>query len=96
MRRAAVWIGVWALSGCAAPSRVQTQVVRVPVPVVQTCPAPRVPARPALPIATLTPTSSPAQVMRAYVLSTTQLEGYAQQLEALLGVQRDTEPHPLR
>jgi hypothetical protein len=84
------------LAGCAASPAVRTQVVRVPVPIVQPCPAPSVPARPALPIAALAATSSPAQVMRAYVVSVAMLEGYVEQLEALLGVQGKPVPDPVR
>jgi hypothetical protein len=85
-----------ALAGCAASPAVHTQVVRVPVPIVQPCPAPSVPARPALPIAALAATSTPAQAMRAYVVSVAVLEGYAEQLEALLGVRRETASSPVR
>ena len=96
MRTAAVGLGMLALAGCAASPGVRTQVVRVPVPIVQPCLAPSVPARPALPIAHFAATSSPAQVMRAYVGSVAVLEGYAEQLEALLGVPRKPAPHPVR
>lgn len=96
MRTTAVGFGMLALAGCAASPVVRTQVVRVPVPIVQPCPTPSVPARPALPIAALAATSSPAQVMRAYVVSVAMLEGYVEQLEALLGVQRKPAPHPVR
>ena len=96
MRTVAVGLAMLALAGCAASPAVRTQVVRVPVPIVQPCPAPSVPARPALPIAALAATSSPAQVMRAYVVSVAMLEGYVEQLEALLGVQRKPAPPPVR
>ncbi len=75
---------VLALAGCAT-SRVVTQTVDVPVPVIQKCPTPVIPARPHLPIAGLTSRSAPADVERAYVESVSLLEGYAAQLEALLG-----------
>ncbi len=96
MRTAAVGLAMLSLAGCAASPAVRTQVVRVPVPIVQPCPAPSVPARPALPIAALAATSSPAQVMRAYVVSVAMLEGYVEQLEALLGVQGKPVPDPVR
>lgn len=77
------------LAGCAAqPPRVVVQQVKVPVPVEMPCPAPSVPARPRLPIAGLQPGASPADVARAYVATVAVLEGYAVQLEQLLGVQR--------
>jgi hypothetical protein len=96
MRTAAVGLAILSLAGCAASPAVRTQVVRVPVPIVQPCRAPSVPARPALPIAALAATSSPAQVMRAYVVSVAMLEGYIEQLEALLGVRRETASPPVR
>ena len=96
MRTAVAGLAMLSLAGCAASPAVRTQVVRVPVPIVQPCPAPSVPARPALPIAALAATSSPAQVMRAYVVSVTMLEGYVEQLEALLGVQGKPAPDPVR
>ena len=96
MRTVAVGLAMLSLAGCAASPAVRTQVVRVPVPIVQPCPAPSVPARPALPIAHLAATSSPAQVMRAYAVSVAVLEGYAEQLEALLGVRREPAPPPVR
>ena len=96
MRTAAVGLAMLSLAGCAASPAVRTQVVRVPVPIVQPCPAPSVPARPALPIAALAVTSSPAQVMLAYVVSVTMLEGYVEQLEALLGVRREPASPPVR
>ena len=74
------------LGGCATPApQVVTQRVDVPVPVVQRCPKPGVPPRPHLPIATITAQSAPSDVERAYVESVDLLEGYAEQLEKLLG-----------
>ncbi len=77
------------LAGCAAPApRVVVQQVKVPVPVQVPCPAPSVPARPHLPIADLAPGAPPADVARAYVATVAVLEGYAAQLEQLLGARR--------
>lgn len=77
------------LGGCAAPPpRVIVQKVDVPVPVQVPCPAPSVPERPALPIASLKPGATPADVDRALVATVAVLQGYAAQLEQLLGVQR--------
>lgn len=74
------------LGGCATPApQVVTQRVQVPVPVMQPCPKPVVPPRPHLPIATITAQSAPPDVERAYVESVDLLEGYAEQLEKLLG-----------
>jgi hypothetical protein len=74
------------LAGCAAQvPTIKTQIVKVPVPVQVPCPAPSIPARPALPIGNLTPSSTPAQVDQAYVATVAALEGYAAQLEKLLG-----------
>ncbi len=77
------------LSGCAAPpARVVVQQVKVPVPVQVPCPAPSVPARPHLPIADLAPGAPPAAVDRALVATVATLQGYAAQLEQLLGATR--------
>lgn len=51
----------------------------------QPCPKPVVPPRPRLPIGALTAQSAPSDVERAYVESVDMLEGYAEQLEKLLG-----------
>ena len=76
----------FALAGCAAPPpRIVVQQVKVPVPVQVPCPAPSVPARPQLPIAGLQPGAAPADVVRAYVAMVAVLQGYAAQLEQLLG-----------
>ena len=74
------------LSGCAAPPpTVEVQKINIPVPVQVPCPAPSVPARPHLPIADLKPGAAPADVDRALVATIAILQGYAAQLEALLG-----------
>ena len=74
------------LAGCAAQvPTVEVQKINIPVPVQVPCPAPSVPARPALPIANLNASSTPADVARAYVATVVVLEGYAAQLEKLLG-----------
>jgi hypothetical protein len=77
------------LAGCAAQvPTIKTQIVKVPVPVQVPCPTLSVPARPALPIAKLSTTSTPAQVDQAYVATVAVLQGYAAQLEQLLGARR--------
>ena len=77
------------LGGCAAPPpRVVVQTVKVPVEVQVPCPAPSVPARPALPIASLKTGAAPADVDRALVATVAVLQGYAAQLEQLLGAKR--------
>ncbi len=77
------------LAGCAAqPPHVVVQQVKVPVAVQMPCPAPSVPARPHLPIADLKPGATPADVDRALVATVAVLQGYAAQLEQLLGAQR--------
>lgn len=76
------------LAGCAATPRVVVQQVKVPVAVQVPCPAPSVPARPHLPIADLKPGAPPAAVDRALVATIATLQGYAAQLEQLLGVRR--------
>ena len=79
------------LAGCAAPPpRVVVQKVDVPVPVQTPCPAPSVPARPHLPIADLKPGAAPADVDRALVATIATLQGYAAQLETLLGSNAQT------
>lgn len=71
------------LAGCATPTTTTVlKEVKVPVPVVQPCPAPVKPARPTLPIQKLTKDSTPDQVMSAYYLSVLVLEKYAASLEA--------------
>ena len=77
------------LAGCAAPPpRVVVQKIDVPVPVQVPCPAPSVPARPHLPIGELKPGAAPADVDRALVATVAVLQGYAAQLEQLLGAKR--------
>ncbi len=77
------------LAGCAEPPpRVVVQEVDVPVPVQVPCPAPSVPARPHLPIADLKPGAPPATIDRALVATVATLQGYAAQLEQLLGDDR--------
>ncbi len=86
---AATALAVVALAGCAAsPPRVVVQKVDVPVPVQTPCPAPSAPARPHLPIADLAPGAPPAAVDRALVATVATLQGYAAQLEQLLGATR--------
>ena len=86
---AAAALALMGLAGCAAPPpRVVVQKVDVPVPVQVPCPAPSVPARPHLPIADLKPGAAPADVDRALIATVATLQGYAAQLEQLLGVKR--------
>ncbi len=88
-RRAAVIALAALLASCAAPPpHVVVQQVKVPVAVQVPCPAPSVPARPHLPIADLKPGAPPAAVDRALIATVATLQGYAAQLEQLLGVNR--------
>ena len=76
-------------AGCAAPQPVaRVETVEVLVPVIEPCPAPPEALRPALPLAALDSTSTPADVLRAYVSSAWLLAGYAEELETILGAYR--------
>ncbi len=89
MKLLTILLAIALLGGCAAPPpRVVVQKVDVPVPVQTPCPAPSVPARPHLPIADLKPGAPPAAVDRALVATVATLQGYAAQLEQLLGATR--------
>jgi predicted choloylglycine hydrolase len=73
------------LTGCA--SQETPAVVKVPVAV--SCPIPVLPKAPHLPIATLKPDSSPAEVMKAYAVSIELLQQYSHHLRTiLLGYQK--------
>lgn len=87
--RAIIWLGVLVmlagmLMGCGTTTEVRTE----PVPVLTAVPVPPPAAppleRPTLPIAVLDSTSTPGEVMRAYVASVVLLQGYAEALEAQL------------
>lgn len=70
--------GLLALTGCAAPARVQT-LVPVPVECRET-----VPDRPAMPTEVLLPGASPWVLMRAALAEIDRREGYELQLRAAL------------
>ena len=70
-----------ALSACASAPPRAPRVVRVPVPV--RCTA-RMPLAPLLPLQSIGPRSTDAEVARAYVGSIVELKGYADQLSRLL------------
>ncbi len=76
VRRAlgALTLGI-AVSGCAAAVTpvARPVTVRLPVPVPVYCPVPKL-GYPALPIALLTPASSPADTIRAYAASVAKLK----------------------
>ena len=76
------------LAGCAAEPVIRT--VEVEIPVAVDCPAPPAIARPALPIAGLTPDSQPADVLRAYAATVEALMGYSLELEGVLDGYRET------
>lgn len=63
------------VSGCAAAvtPAARPVTVQVPVPVPVYCPVPKL-GHPALPIASLTPASSPADTIRAYAASVARLK----------------------
>ena len=75
------------LAGCAAEPVIRT--VEVEIPVAVDCPAPPAIARPALPIAGLTPDSQPADVLRAYAATVEALMGYSLELEGVLDGYRE-------
>ena len=68
------------LGGCAAqPPVVQTQIVKVPVPVQVPCPAPSLPPKPAL----ITPSGTPSQIIKALVADLALVMGDDDQVRAL-------------
>ena len=68
------------LAGCAAtPPIVQTQIVKVPVPVQVPCPAPTLPPKPAL----ITPSGTPSQIIKALVADLALVMGDDDQVRAL-------------
>lgn len=70
--------------GCAARPMVQYVPQRVEVPVIEKPPAIAVPAPPRLAIQELTPSSSDAEMMAAWVASVEQLKADDQRLRALI------------
>ena len=68
------------LAGCATqPPIVQTQIVKVPVPVQVPCPAPTLPPKPAL----ITPSGTPSQIIKALVADLALVMGDDDQVRAL-------------
>lgn len=78
------------LSGCCPEQRPEIRYVtqRVEVPVSVPCPAPLPLDPPILAIEGLSPGAPPAEVVKAYAVSTEQLMGYSRQLEARLAAYR--------
>jgi hypothetical protein len=78
------------LAGCCPESRPEIRYVtqRVEVPVSVPCPAPPPADPPALAIEGLPPEAPPAEVLKAYAVTTEQLMGYSRQLEARLAAYR--------
>lgn len=70
-----------ALSGCASNSALPKA---VHIPVAVACPKPQIPAKPILPLASLSVHDNPDVVMKAYVASIKLLDGYNQELIHLL------------
>lgn len=66
-----------ACATCPAPKEVK-------VPVAVPCPTPQIPPKPHLPIADIKPNSPPNTVIQAYAASVKLLQGYSNQLIALL------------
>ena len=76
-----------AMSACStAPVKCETQIVKVPVAVVD---APPVVITPTLPITTITPKSSDDDVIRSYVESITALKAYTNELEQIVQHYKD-------
>ena len=87
--RATIWVGILVMligmcMGCGTTTEVRTETVPVLTPVpVQPPSAPEI-DRPVLPLASIDSTSTPDEVMRAYIASVVLLQGYARALEAQL------------
>ncbi len=74
------------MNGCGTPVEPPPPVpvtVKVPVPEPVYCPAPNE-AKPALPIAGLSPRSAPADTMRAYAASVVILKGAVEERDQIL------------
>lgn len=77
------------LAGCAAqPPIVQTQIVKVPVPVQTPCPAPQVPPEPSY----IEPQGTSAEIIRSLVLDFGLALGDSRALRAQLGARPPTPP----
>jgi len=78
------------LSGCCPEQRPEIRYVtqRVEVPISVPCPAPPPDDPPLLAIEGLPPGAPPAEVIKAYAVTTEQLMGYSRQLEARLAAYR--------
>ena len=72
------------LAGCAAQvPTIQTQIVKVPIPVQVPCPAPTLPPKPML----ITPAGTPSQIIKALVADLALVMGDDDQVRALVGIQ---------
>jgi hypothetical protein len=82
MRRLFLAVLCCALTACASAPPAPAPLA---VPVLAGCPAAEQrPARPALPVASLSPGDSPPVVVKAYISTVELLKGYAAALEILL------------
>ena len=73
------------LGGCAAQvPTIQTQIVKVPIPVQVPCPAPTLPPKPAL----ITPAGTPSQIIKMLVADLALVMGDDDQVRALSGAAR--------
>ena len=83
MRRITLLSAMALLAGCAAQvPTIQTQIVKVPVPVQVPCPAPTLPPKPAL----ITPAGTPSQIIKALVADLALVMGDDDQVRALAAV----------
>ena len=85
-------ISILLLTGCATSNRVrianETQIVKVPL---LYCPAPPITARPNLPIHRIgVQTGSEGELVKAYVATVKDLQGYILELEAIVESYDDT------
>lgn len=81
MTRAGLLLCVLALAGCASAPRVETQTVKVPVPVA--CREPT-PDRPSMPTEALAEDADPFELLRASLAEIDRREGYEVKLAAAL------------
>ncbi len=76
------------LAGCAAQvPTIQTQIVKVPIPVQVPCPAPTLPPKPTL----ITPAGTPSQIIKALVADLALVMGDDDQVRALVGTPGQTK-----
>ena len=73
------------VSGCAEGPPAPVTLIPTTTYVAVPCPTVVLPPRPVLDISALTPTSTPADTLKAYVLSVQALQTYSKNLELLIG-----------